>query len=241
MQNHALLISEDGGNAPALVHARGKLEAGNRVTWICSAPTSASLDVLEDIAALKNAHLTTLNLLVITREESQPFAVLTGALDEARLTLCAKLLFDSASVNECTLLTPDHLAQTIAKWAADSLPAATTTAIEIPKTPVSGHSAATDKDADTVEVRVILQGREVQFSMQRTAGTLLDGAEDAGIDLPYSCRGGVCSTCRARLREGEVALMENYALEDWELDAGFTLPCQAEPISTEITLDYDEV
>ena len=77
--------------------------------------------------------------------------------------------------------------------------------------------------------------------MDRSAGTLLDGAEDADIDLPFSCRGGVCSTCRARLTSGEVELRENYALEDSEIDAGFTLPCQAEPVSAQITLDYDQV
>lgn len=227
----------------ALQHARDKLTADCRVTWICSTPTSAALDDMIDgsdgISALKNNHMATLNLLVITREESQPFDVLTGPLDDKRLTRCADLLFDSSSVNECTIATPDHLTSTVADWAARSLAAATTTTLAIAT--ADARAEHKEANADTVNVTVIQHGREIRFSMQRTAGTLLDGAEDAGIDLPFSCRGGVCSTCRAQLREGEVALMENYALEDWELDAGFTLPCQAEPISAQITLDYDEV
>lgn len=246
MRQHVLLISEDSGNAAAMRHARKKLSADYQVTWICSTQTSAALDPLEEISALKNTHMTALNLLVITRNESQPFEVLTGPLDHERLARCADLLFDCANINECTVATPDHLSSVVADWATRSLPGANITALNIDSTsaPPPANANPTQQqttDANTVNVTVIQQGRELRFSMQRTAGTLLDGAEDAGLDLPFSCRGGVCSTCRAKLRDGEVALMENYALEDWELDAGFTLPCQAEPISAQITLDYDEV
>ncbi len=243
MQPHVLLISEDSGNAVAMLHAHKKLSADCQVTWICSTQTSAAIDPLEEIAALKNTHMAALNLLVITRNESQPFDVLTGPLDHARLERCADLLFDCASINECTVATSNQLSSTIADWAATSLPSAVITSLSVDSTSTSNSDSTQQQptDANTVKVTVIQQGREVHFNMQRTAGTLLDGAEDAGLDLPFSCRGGVCSTCRAKLREGEVALMENYALEDWELDAGFTLPCQAEPISAQITLDYDDV
>ena len=62
----------------------------------------------------------------------------------------------------------------------------------------------------------------------------------AGIDLPYSCRAGVCSTCRAKLVRGTVSLDNNVALEDWELEAGYILCCQARPTSPELEITYDE-
>ncbi|MBV9486039.1 MAG: 2Fe-2S iron-sulfur cluster binding domain-containing protein, partial [Frankiaceae bacterium] len=63
----------------------------------------------------------------------------------------------------------------------------------------------------------------------------------AGRSLPYSCKGGMCCTCRARLVEGKVEMAVNYSLEPWELEAGFVLTCQASPTSPAITVDYDAV
>ena len=68
---------------------------------------------------------------------------------------------------------------------------------------------------------------------------VLDAALRAGLDLPFSCRGGMCSTCRARLTEGSVAMAVNYALERWETEAGFVLTCQARPTSPLVVVDYD--
>ena len=62
-----------------------------------------------------------------------------------------------------------------------------------------------------------------------------------GIELPYSCKGGVCATCRTYLREGRVRMHSNYALEPWEVDKGFVLACQSEPLTDAIVIDYDHV
>ena len=70
--------------------------------------------------------------------------------------------------------------------------------------------------------------------------TVLDAAMRAGLDLPYACRGGVCATCRARVTEGTVALEHNYALAPWELQAGFTLTCQARPQTPHVVVDFDQ-
>ena len=66
-------------------------------------------------------------------------------------------------------------------------------------------------------------------------------AERQGIDLPSSCRGGMCCTCRARLADGEAEMAVNYSLEQWELDAGFVLACQIKPLGAKLTLDFDAI
>ena len=71
--------------------------------------------------------------------------------------------------------------------------------------------------------------------------TVLDAALRAGMDLPFACKGGMCSTCRARVVEGAVVMDLNYSLEPWELQAGFVLTCQAHPTTPRITIDYDAV
>ncbi len=68
----------------------------------------------------------------------------------------------------------------------------------------------------------------------------VDAASDHGIDLPYSCKGGVCATYQTHLREGEVKMETNYGLEPWEVEQGFVLACQARPISRKVLLDYDK-
>ena len=71
--------------------------------------------------------------------------------------------------------------------------------------------------------------------------TVLEAGEFAGLDLPYSCRGGVCATCRAKVLEGAVEMDHNYALEPWETDAGFVLTCQSHPTTDRLVVDYDAV
>ena len=85
-----------------------------------------------------------------------------------------------------------------------------------------------------------MDGRRRRFTMPRDDEAILDGAERAGLDLPFSCRAGVCSTCRARLVSGSVTMEHNVALEEWEVDAGYILCCQSRPTSPALEISYDE-
>ena len=71
--------------------------------------------------------------------------------------------------------------------------------------------------------------------------TIIDAGLRHGLDMPYSCRGGMCCTCRAMLVEGEVAMDLNYSLEPWELQAGYVLTCQAHPRTARVSVDYDQI
>ncbi|MFG1307478.1 2Fe-2S iron-sulfur cluster-binding protein, partial [Xanthobacter autotrophicus] len=70
---------------------------------------------------------------------------------------------------------------------------------------------------------------------------ILDAALRAGMDLPFACKGGMCSTCRAKVVEGSAEMEVNYSLEPWELEAGFILTCQARPTSARVVVDFDQV
>ncbi|HVY81481.1 MAG TPA: 2Fe-2S iron-sulfur cluster-binding protein [Steroidobacteraceae bacterium] len=94
--------------------------------------------------------------------------------------------------------------------------------------------------AGETRVSFIMDGRRRSFSMQTNTESLLDAAERAGIDLPFSCKAGVCATCRTKLLRGQVEMVENYALEDWELEQGFILACQSHAKTPELELTYDE-
>ena len=85
-----------------------------------------------------------------------------------------------------------------------------------------------------------MDGRRRSFAMHRDTESILDAASRAGIDLPFSCKAGVCSTCRTKLVRGQVEMAQNYALEDWELEQGFILACQSHAKTPEIELNYDD-
>ena len=85
---------------------------------------------------------------------------------------------------------------------------------------------------------VVLDGLSATAPLSR-AQTILDGAQVSRSDLPFACKGGVCGTCRALVREGEVDMRRNYALEGAEVTAGFVLTCQSFPVSDSVTVDFD--
>ena len=99
-------------------------------------------------------------------------------------------------------------------------------------TPEPGHSEC--------EVTVILDGATRSFTLEKGKESILEAGLNAGIELPYSCKGGVCSTCRAKLVEGEADMDVNFALEDYEVARGFILTCQSYPASDKVTVDYDQ-
>ncbi|MCZ6909938.1 MAG: 2Fe-2S iron-sulfur cluster-binding protein, partial [Rickettsia endosymbiont of Ixodes persulcatus] len=105
----------------------------------------------------------------------------------------------------------------------------------------SGAKApAATADSGLAQVTVLMNGRHRTFTMKIDGETVLDAATDAGLELPFSCRAGVCSTCRTKVVSGEVAMDQNYALEDWELEQGYVLACQSRCKTPTLELDYDE-
>lgn len=113
---------------------------------------------------------------------------------------------------------------------------------ELFTTPVLMQPETTNDSNDfkgTSSITAVLDGDEETFNLD-SSKTLLDGALDEGLDAPYSCRGGVCSTCKAKILEGSASMKINYSLTDQEVAEGFVLTCQAHPTSENLTFSYDE-
>ena len=90
------------------------------------------------------------------------------------------------------------------------------------------------------EVTVIMDGNATSFTMDKDKESILDAGLRAGIDMRYSCKGGVCSTCRCKLLDGKVDMDANYALEDYEVARGFVLSCQSFPVTDKVVIDFDQ-
>ena len=87
---------------------------------------------------------------------------------------------------------------------------------------------------------MILDGVRTSFALPYGGESLLDAALAEGLDLPFSCKGGVCATCKARLLEGKVDMDSNQSLRPEEIDDGYILTCQSHPISKKIVVDFDQ-
>ena len=110
---------------------------------------------------------------------------------------------------------------------------------EAKKTTDHAHSAAS-AFTGTASVKVILDGREHELQIPAKGDPVLDAAIDAGLDVPFACKGAVCCTCKARLTEGEVHMYVVYGLEPDEIAAGYILTCQAHPRTEVVKVDYDQ-
>jgi len=200
---------------------------------------------LDEVLALKDRYLERLTVHCVMSQEPQDVELFNGRLDAARLRELARTEFDPRSVDEFFICGPGMMVRELST-ALKELGAGGKIHIErfavdgAGKAPAAAPAAPTAAESGSAaEVAVTIDGRQRAFRM--VAGrTILESAEAAGLALPYSCRAGVCSTCRTRVVSGAVAMDRNQALEDWEVQAGFVLCCQARPTSARIELSYDD-
>ena len=95
-------------------------------------------------------------------------------------------------------------------------------------------------ESKTSKVTIVADGRAINFKLATVGENILDAGMHNGLDLPYACKAGVCSTCKAKLISGKVDKDISHGLEQHEIDAGYILTCQAHPISDEVEVDFDQ-
>ena len=241
------------GITPVLSVMRALLSRdGPRVLLFYGNTSSARTMCLEELLALKDRHLGRVSLHFVMSREPQEVALYNGRIDAARVRQFAAALFRAPEVSEYFVCGPGDMIEQVTatlrelgvesgRVHAEHFTVATTDAAA----PREGAAAAAAPaspaaEAGTAEVTVLVDGRRRSFTMKMDDETVLDAAARAGVELPFSCRAGVCSTCRTKVIRGEVAMAQNYALEDWELEQGYVLACQSRVRSASLELDYDE-
>ncbi len=103
------------------------------------------------------------------------------------------------------------------------------------------NSQTTQPANVTANVTIVQYGIETNFTLKTLGHNLLEAAIEAGVDAPFSCKGAVCCTCRAKVVEGKVMMKNNFALTEKEVEEGYILTCQAHPISEKVVIDYDAI
>jgi len=201
-------------------------------------------DALED---LKDRYLARLSLTHVLSRETQDVPALAGRIDEAKVALFLRSIVPAAKIDHAFICGPAGLIDT-AERALKTLSVAPER-IHVERFTVDGvapprRTAAPPATAQPrrviAEAEAVLDGIRHRFPISEDQ-TVITAALAAGLELPYSCRGGMCCTCRAKLVDGKVEMDVNYSLEAWELAAGYVLTCQSRPKTPRVVLDYDQV
>lgn len=221
------------GSVLAHPDARVSLLYGNR--------TSRTVMFAEEVADLKNAHPARVDLVHVLSREPREVELFSGRLEGERLRTILTSCVPLADVDHVWLCGPLAMVEDARAVLADLGVPAERVHVELfhvdaPPPQLQRVSAA--PEGETSELTVVLDGRTSTAATARTA-TVLDAARATRPDVPFACTGGVCGTCRALVREGEVEMVRNYALEDDEVEAGFVLTCQSFCVSASVCVDFD--
>lgn len=218
-------------------HAKFVLFYGNR--------RQSTTMFIDELYALKNRFPERLQLYFLFTQEEQEFPIFSGRMDDAKVRelfteFCAGLHPDEAFV--CG---PFPMIETITNALAELGLDGDKIHKERYGSPRKGKHAA-EPEASAAELKdlstitVIMDGHRKSFDMPKAGDNIVDAAAANGVELPFSCKGGVCATCRTHVQEGEVQMETNYGLEPWEVEKGYVLACQSHPVSQSVVLDYDK-
>lgn len=195
----------------------------------------------DQLEMLKNQYPERLSVHHVLSRESLGNELFKGRIDAEKCRAFGRYFFQTPEVDEFFLCGPEEMVleikETLLQGGADPK----RIHLELFTTAGTKRKAAQGSHADAIEasISVFQDGVRFDFDLPSDGATILDAAMRAGADLPYSCKGGVCSTCMAKVLEGRVEMDVNYGLEPDEVAAGFVLTCQAHPRSERVVLTFD--
>ncbi len=206
----------------------------------------SSIMFREELEDLKNTYLGRFSVIHVLESESQEIDLFTGRIDAEKMDLLFRLWLDAQSVDTVFICGPEPMMLTIADslrkhgLADEQIKFELFASSQPGRVKKRAQAADTASSANTCEVSVTLDGATRTFSMPKDGTAVLDAAIDNDMDAPFACKAGVCSTCRAKVLEGDVEMEINHALEDYEIRAGYVLSCQCIPLSDKVVLSYDD-
>lgn len=245
---HHVGIAAGSGITPVLSILSTVLEEepGSRVTLVFGNRRTDSIMFLEELMDLKNRFPGRFTLLNVLSREVQDVPLLTGRIDREKLEELMTTFVPEDEVDEWYLCGPLGMVETAQAVLAERGVDAAHVHHEIfhvddAGAPVVGAApVAVDPGAPPEAVATVtLDGRTTTVPMPSKAETILDATLRERPDAPFSCTGGVCGTCRAKVVSGEVRMERNYALEPDEVERGYRLMCQSHPVSDQVSIDYD--
>ncbi|MDP1869118.1 MAG: 1,2-phenylacetyl-CoA epoxidase subunit PaaE [Bradyrhizobium sp.] len=234
------------GITPILSIAKGVLarEPDSRFFLFYGNRSTSGMLFREALEELKDRFMQRLSVFHVISGEEQDLPILHGRLDGGKARVLLRSLVPASDVDHVFICGPSGMSEDIETTCRDIGIAEGRIHVERFVSEFGGKPRPKAVIAAGAPPRamasLIIDGKRREVPVAE-GEAVLDAALRAGMDLPFACKGGMCSTCRARLVEGSAEMEVNYSLEPWELKAGFILTCQAKPTSDRVVVDYDHV
>jgi ring-1,2-phenylacetyl-CoA epoxidase subunit PaaE len=247
---HYLCIAAGSGITPILSHIRSILstEPNSKVTLIFSNKSTALMMFRNKLSFTKNEYLNRFQWVNLFTKEQQDTELFNGRVTTEKLVLLEeKHLIQLNDVNEVFLCGPEEMINNVIPYFESKGLTKTQIHYELffieqaqQEAQTKSVNTASNNDNDS-QVSVRSSGRKTTFKLGMKGLNILDAAMEEGADLPYSCKGGVCATCKAKLLKGEVKMDQNHSLSDEEVGEGMILTCQSHPLSPVVEIDFDAI
>ena len=245
-RKHYLAFAAGSGITPMLSIIKTALdvEPHSCFTLFYGNRASSSVMFKEELAELKDQHIDRFRLVYVLSREPQDIDLFHGRIDRQRCEQLFDAWIDLADVDTAFICGPEQMMRDVSDaLQAKGFPKSSIKAeLFASSAPKRQHVARTQAAPGSQEcdVTLILDGAHVSFTMEKDKESVLDAALRNGVDVGYSCKAGVCSTCRCKVVEGKVDMDANYALEDYEVARGFALSCQSFPVTDKLVVDFDQ-
>jgi ring-1,2-phenylacetyl-CoA epoxidase subunit PaaE len=245
-RHHYLAFAAGSGITPILSIVKTTLlaEPHSRFTILYGNRASSSVIFRDELAELKDVYMERLNLVYVMSREQQDIELFNGRITQDKCRQLFQHWLRVEDVDYAFVCGPEDMMHGVSNALQEAGMPKERIRIEL-FAAAAGHAVREQRAhygrdaAHLTEVTVIMDGNHASFTMDKDKESLLDAGLRAGIDMRYSCKGGVCSTCRCKVVEGTVDMDVNYALEDYEVARGFVLSCQSFPVTDRLVVDFD--
>ena len=219
-------------------------EPKSQVTLVYANRSVSTIMFREELEDLKNLYMGRFTIIHILETDAQDIDLFQGRVDGEKCAALFEHWIDINNVDTAFICGPEPMMKAIAQALKDHGLTKDQIKFELFASAQTGRLKRRTKTADgaatdAIAASITLDGMTRSFEMGRDM-TILEAALDNALDAPHACRAGVCSTCRCKVLEGEVDMVANHALEDYEVAAGYVLSCQSYPITKRVVVDYDQ-
>jgi ring-1,2-phenylacetyl-CoA epoxidase subunit PaaE len=221
-------------------------EPQSTFTLVYGNRTKTNIIFKEELEGLKDKFISRFCIYHILSREKTEAEINYGRIDRAKCTMLFDKLIDVKTVDEFFLCGPEAMIFSVRDFLLDKGVFKEHIHFELFTVPgeqrvISNmEEIAQDNKGQVAKVSVKLDGILFDFDLPFEGPSILDAALEQGADLPYACKGGVCTTCKAKLAEGKVEMAVNWGLEEEEVEKGYILTCQSHPVSERIIVDFDD-
>jgi ring-1,2-phenylacetyl-CoA epoxidase subunit PaaE len=249
---HYMCLAVGSGITPILSIIKSILstEPNSTVTLIYGNKRTSSMMFKEELSFVKNRFLQRFKWVNVMSQEDQGSDVLKGKIDNKKGHMLQKQkIINILNTDEAFICGPESMISEVSHGFREEGLEKSHIHYELFANSSADSEAILNKakqrveeygESKTSKVTIIADGRSIDFDLATVGANILDAGMDNGVELPYSCKAGVCSTCKAKLVKGQVEMDISHGLEGHEIEAGFILTCQAHPISDEVIVSFDD-